>query len=58
MTRSLLECRPAAWLVIDCEAGFPVIDTYRQVYAQLFPQPPFKQVLMVLAGGRVEELTP
>jgi hypothetical protein len=58
MARSLLAASPADWLVIDCEQGLPLIDTYRHVYSQLIPRPPFQKALMVLGGGRVEALIP
>ena len=70
VTRSLLACigrqartpRPAGfardrWLVIANQDGLLRRDTYRHLSAQLGIPTGFKQVLMVLPGGRVERVT-
>ncbi len=44
------------WLVVVHEQGFAHVETYRQVYAQLGISTDFKRSLLVLAGGRVEDL--
>ena len=44
------------WLVVASEDGPPHIETYRQIYSQLSMSTDFNEVLMVLAGGRVESL--
>jgi hypothetical protein len=45
------------WLVIAHEDGLPLVESYRHVYAQLSIPSDFKEVMMVLPGGRVEALT-
>jgi hypothetical protein len=44
------------WLVVANEDGPAHIETYRQIYSQLSMSTDFNEVLMVLAGGRVESL--
>lgn len=44
------------WLVVANEDGLSHIETYRCVYDQLSIPTDFKRILMVLAGGRVEDL--
>jgi hypothetical protein len=45
------------WLVVLNEGGLSDIGTYRHVYSELSIPTGFKKILMVLAGGRVENLT-
>jgi hypothetical protein len=45
------------WLVVANKHGLSYIETYRHVYSQLSISTDFKNILMVLAGGRVETLT-
>jgi hypothetical protein len=45
------------WLVVADEDGLPLIEAYRHVCSQLAVSTGFKKILIVLAGGRVEELT-
>ena len=44
------------WLVIAHEDGRQLVETYRHVYSQLSIPTGFKEILMVLPGGRVETL--
>jgi hypothetical protein len=44
------------WLVIADDDGLPLIEAYRQVYAELSIVGGFKKILLVLPGGRVEHL--
>ncbi len=44
------------WLVLSSQDGRSSIEIYRQVHAQLPAPADFAKILMVFAGGRVEDL--
>lgn len=45
------------WLVIVSGDGSPLLETYRQVYAELSPMKEFGKIFIVFGDGKVETLT-